>query len=731
MRFFLFCLSVMVLCGYSAADSLLIIIGDDVYNACHSAVTNYIHHRENAGWNVRLVTRSEADTLAPPHQRPDLYDSVLATNDPADRIKAAIRLIKETESYTHLLLIGNPTPYNFLEPNWDNVGDVPMKMVYPVGDASWADWTIWHVPTDHFYSELMTDWDKNNNGLYAEWNGDRGAGGLSLANPELSVGRIPCYGPGNYADVVRILNKSVWYATNHPRDYASWRYSAFQPNPIDWSKNYGSEGNVSPIFMAESVRTGFFVPHGIDVTRIYEDSYDYSPWNYDPPEIIPQPREYVNFTRYSSWAYFGALFNSLSDNYADYAAGVLTLTDDDYATVDTRTWSPGDWLQFRLVRDDNRQYAPAKIALYAAAQTSFPSRLRIRFSAHGNNWTDAATLVEDVDVWSRAEWDPVSEQYRVVYRAEDGTLTRYGQRRYLRLEYTGDEEQHISLSQFKGYRWEAKSIYPYVTNTWFNRGFGFMVFTTHGSQTHASYIIDSSLTPHLHDDQPALVFLKACQTGWAENPQNLSYALLRNGAIGSVAATRTSWGYSEHGHLMFYAHVVTNMTYGEALRRVGQQLEAVNFYGWDGHYSDVFRFNLYGDPTLSFGAVYPQLDAVYVDGSTIVTSINRHIPLTAIMTENALSVTAIRVAESRGALTNGWQTFSPPYAPYTYALPREYDAWHTLHMQVRNEGGLHSDIHTVSVFLIPEPGIAGVLVLLVLCARGIRRKATSHVFTHT
>ncbi len=275
MRIFFFCLLYVLLSTFIRAEGLLFVVGDDIHFHCYDSITNYVAHKTAAGWNVHVMTRTEAFAVAPPEMRPELYDSLLATNDPADRIKAAIRSVCETGSYAYLLLVGNPDPLDITQSS-DDVGDIPMKMTYAVGTASWASASTWYVPTDCFYRDLDTDWDKNDNGLFAEWNGDRGAGGLSLANCELNVGRIPCYSSEDYADVRAILNKSIWYVEDASTNYCKWRYTAFQPNPIDWSDNYGAEGNVSPIYMAEDVRTNYFTPNGIESTRVYEDSYDYS-----------------------------------------------------------------------------------------------------------------------------------------------------------------------------------------------------------------------------------------------------------------------------------------------------------------------------------------------------------------------------------------------------------------------------------------------------------------------
>ncbi|GEM_PF-3577719 len=711
-KLFWLCGCVAAMAAPVMAQGLIIIAGQSFYTAGYDALTNFARHKEGAGWQVHLISATAAVNAAPAQLYPALYDSILTTNDRADQIKAYLRLVCSTGSYSHLLLIGNPDPDDFTQPA-DTVGDVPMKMLYPLGTNSSA--SLWHVPSDCFYRVLVGDWDLNDNGMFAEWNGDHASGGLTLAVCPLSVGRIPYYSTTEFAAVRAILAKSLTYAADQPTNFCTWRYRVLQPNPIDWSDDYNSEGNVSPIFMAESVRTGCFLPYGLATTRIYEDHYTYDPWLFDPTEIVPQPRTLVNFTRALSTYRFRALVNGDSDNFADYTNAIGTLTDDSYTTTFTRDWAPNDWLQFRLAHSDSRNYAPVRFVLYAPTATSFPAQVRIRISASGSDWSNARILVADTSVWAHAVYDSTANVYQVVYDENAGTLTRVGNRGYIRLEYTGAAAQLVTLSECKGWTWAHGVIKPYVTSAWTNNGYGIVVFTTHGSPTEAAEIINVAETKYLRDNQPGLVFLKACQTAWAEAADNLAYALLRNGAIGSIGATRTSWGFSEHGHVMFFKHVVTNATFGDALRLVGQELEGVNYYGWDGNYSDVFRFNLYGDPTLQYRLIRPQLDGVTVDGATVVTATCMQVDLTCAITPTALPVTGIRAATAPAGLTGAWHAFT---SPYTFALPPVYPAWYTVYVEVCNQGQLRSVQRSVAVYLVPEPTLwLWATVLLALARR--------------
>jgi hypothetical protein len=693
----------------SSAEGLLILTSDEIYTGLYTNLVQFIAHKEARGFTVFLTTVESATASVPPATHLYLYDSPLTTNETADQIRAYLRATYTNLGYRYVLLIGNPDPDDVTQPG-DSVGDLPMKMTYPIGTE--ASPSLWYVPTDVFYRNLSSDWDMNDNGLFGEWAADHNVqNGLSLNPSELSVGRIPCYGSRDYAAVVSILQKIITYETTHPTNFCTWRYAAFQPDPIDWTDAYGAEGNVSPIFIAERLRTNYFLPRGIVSLTIREDDYTYEPWNFDPTSIIPEPRQYVCFTRYNTTYRFKALYNGSSDAWSDYETGISELTDNNVNTVYSNMFGPSDWLQFRLAVDDNRQYAPGRLELYASAVSNFPAGISVSMADKGSfsQPGDAFEIIRDDAVRSRAEWNGGVGSFVVRYDYTNNTLTRAGQRKYIRLQYTGSASQPVILSEVKAYSPEHREIKPYVLQTWTNRGFGHVIFTTHGGQTGASSIIDSSETGKLNDNQPGLVFIKACQTAWPENDNNLAGALLKNGAIASIGATRTSWGFNVHGHVMFYQHAITNALFGDALRVEGEELEDVNYFNWDGNYSDVFRFNLYGDPTVNFNFVYPEIHDFRINGAHSTTSTCTTVDIACSVMTNELAVTEMQCATSIEGLTNAWQ----PYVPYaTYDLPPVFEEWQTLYIRVRNQGGLFSPVHSARVFLVPEPTC--ILILLIM-----------------
>lgn len=135
----------------------------------------------------------------------------------------------------YVLMLGNPHPRE---------GDVPFKKV----SSSWRelkniaaaghidkymkshpDFDAYdgYAPTDYFYVDLHSNWDKNNDGIYAGHD-DWGEGGID-GQWDVLVGRIPYYGVdvpvGNAKEVDKILARTIRY--ENERGDLSWRHNIF------------------------------------------------------------------------------------------------------------------------------------------------------------------------------------------------------------------------------------------------------------------------------------------------------------------------------------------------------------------------------------------------------------------------------------------------------------------------------------------------------------------------
>jgi hypothetical protein len=146
--------------------------------------------------------------------------------------------------------------------------------------------------------------------------------------------------------------------------------------------------------------------------------------------------------------------------------------------------------------------------------------------------------------------------------------------------------------------------YANVLGAWLSSPVGLTVWWAHGGENYASDVMTLSNAALLNDAQPSFVFQCSCLNAYPESSVNLGFALLRNGAICTVAATRVSWYLRGLKH---FAGSPTNagMAYEYAKRVVGDgcaaglalqnlrlALPAHSQYWW----MNDLTFNVYGCP---------------------------------------------------------------------------------------------------------------------------------------
>lgn len=171
-----------------------------------------------------------------------------------------------------------------------------------------------------------------------------------------------------------------------------------------------------------------------------------------------------------------------------------------------------------------------------------------------------------------------------------------------------------------------------VVNEWEN-GYGVVFWWGHGSDAGAwrkywstddgdgvpessemnwQAFFSSSDAPSLNDSRPSFVYQCSCTNGYPENSGNLGYALLKNGAVATVSASRVSWyiigpwsprmlaDNAEIGYRYVEKLIKDRLSAGVALYEAKEMLPHNEEEWW----MNLFDFNLYGDPSLSlFNAV--------------------------------------------------------------------------------------------------------------------------------
>ena len=156
-----------------------------------------------------------------------------------------------------------------------------------------------------------------------------------------------------------------------------------------------------------------------------------------------------------------------------------------------------------------------------------------------------------------------------------------------------------------------------VKTRWSSHHYGMVWWLGHGSSSSAVLGYSSSGTcdyetlfstsdcSSLDDTHPAFTYQASCLNGYPESSSNLGYSLLKHGAIGTVSASRVSWGepgfnssYS-YGGLQYigYRYAYRLSDYGSYGAGDGLYLAKASLnhnYSWE--WMNMFDFNLYGCP---------------------------------------------------------------------------------------------------------------------------------------
>jgi hypothetical protein len=161
-----------------------------------------------------------------------------------------------------------------------------------------------------------------------------------------------------------------------------------------------------------------------------------------------------------------------------------------------------------------------------------------------------------------------------------------------------------------------------VRDRWAAGQFGIVGWWGHGSATSASVgcsgcwdgtLFNNGQTSALDDNHPSFTYQCSCTNAYPEHSNNLAYAILKEGGIGSVSASRVSWfnigvGY---GHFdgsstnsgIGYEYVdrlTQELSAGEAL--YAAKLAVVPDIWANTRLMNQYDFNLYGDPSTGLGS---------------------------------------------------------------------------------------------------------------------------------
>lgn len=182
------------------------IITTSAIEANSTRLADFVTHKQSLGYDVQVITEGDFGG---------------GTGDTAaENIRSWLQGHYLSDNVGYVLLIGNPDP---------NIGDVPMKMLWPRQEEEFDR----ESPSDYYYADLTGNWDLDADGYYGEWEDDFGVGGVDRFW-EVLVGRIPYY--GSMSELDAILEKTIYYETQIGSE-EDWRKNALLAmNPLSSSE---------------------------------------------------------------------------------------------------------------------------------------------------------------------------------------------------------------------------------------------------------------------------------------------------------------------------------------------------------------------------------------------------------------------------------------------------------------------------------------------------------------
>ncbi len=152
-----------------------------------------------------------------------------------------------------------------------------------------------------------------------------------------------------------------------------------------------------------------------------------------------------------------------------------------------------------------------------------------------------------------------------------------------------------------------------IENEWQNR-YGVVLWACHGKERRAVDVFNYDQCPALPADTPSIVLQVCCLSGYPDWSDNLGSELMRNGAIATVCASRTTWyvsnwkeprqgGTLDMGYFMAEELLCRRHPLGRVLQNARDTYCYLSQGGAGYHGANLMAYNLYGDPLGCLGVL--------------------------------------------------------------------------------------------------------------------------------
>ncbi|MGY5875157.1 MAG: C25 family cysteine peptidase [Candidatus Thorarchaeota archaeon] len=618
--------------------SYTIITTDEIYTNS-LALDDFCFHKQDLGFTVMVVTEHETHTVDGTSGSYSFVDAAGGFEDvvgepPNERAEKIRQWLKEnylTLGIEYVLLIGNPDPDN-VEPA-DLVGDIPMQIC-------WTSLTG-ECPTDQYYADLTGDWNLDDDDYIGEW--------YDVKDPALgySYSNLPTGVTGDQFCVRWDGVVEVSGATGTPNVYIEYTVEGQTQIWLDEDGD-GIDENLMD-----------------DVILTYEADEHHPEYSYHQANLADGTYQIIiTYTQ------------STSDAYTNVKVTTYSSTVTASFKHDDGTGNFEDGLEAKYYNDNDFSSPPEVEEI-----DTRPNLMYIEDGDRGSNGVDffPEVIVGRIPFYSEDENTDGIPDYEILdailtktinYENADIHEETWRRRVLISTPYMydwdatpGDETADYQVGEYLMDNtappplWEWYRIheedYPDVTpdadintgctvnamvDAWNDPldpddGRGVVMWRTHGSQTGAGHVFDESRIGDLDNSKPSIVIQTTCQNGHPEVEEYygtlyypLAYSLLKHGAIATFASTRNSAGgtfnpdnidiaYKNNPYMCHFLAkgVFYNSRVGDVLSHMRTSDANLGSY-----WGQIFKYNLYGDPSLSLFGPSPKSnnDIVFLlDGS--------------------------------------------------------------------------------------------------------------------
>lgn len=548
-----------------------------------SGLTDFVNHKINLGHTVQVVTETDYGPLT--GQAPD---------GTAEKIRQWLINNYIPLGIKWVLLIGNPDPDDPAEPA-DAVGDVPMKMCWPRRGATWYP-NYDDSPTDHFYANLTGNWDLDGDAFYGE--------GISITN---STTPDPAIDPETFSvrwiGQIEADDAGIYYFRTSSDE--GIRVVIDGTTVIDnWTGHFPTinYGSITLTAGLHDIEIEFYDISDDAVAKFYWCTPGSS---YYP--IVPSTKLYhLSGGSYVSGGLDGEYFNN-----EDFTASVLVRVD---PTINFY-WGTGDdgpgGVDFTpdLYVGRIPVYGGDYITLNNILQKIIDYESEISIPAWRRKLLFAAAYL----------WEPSSD-YQLGEALKEDFANPLGFSTYRAYESDFGLAPPPECPAINTPDPDPAAPCNMLQEMVNGGGYGCVGWSTHGGQTGASHLINSTHCSSLDDTRPFFTFQGSCLNGYPDNSSNLGYSLLKQGAIATVSASRVSWnacfspppnplnGTNSNLNYHYFMRLMNGIPGGRALFTTKENVNP----SWS--WMNKMDYNIYGDPTTSLFKPYviADIDVVQV-----------------------------------------------------------------------------------------------------------------------